>query len=279
MPAHGDGPAIVPAGSLSDEHLIATFNEAYRDYAVPVRIDATTWQALRRRFDVSLEASRALADGGGLALLGLRGERGWVAGMGVVPAQRRRGLGRALMAALIDQARARGVRTLMLEVLEDNARAIALYRAFGFRETRRLDVLLLELPLPGPAARDMDAGDAQRWIAERRTAPEPWQRDDPSLPRWAAPLAPLTGLEVRERGERTGAAVIVAGGGRSVLLQAHAAGESPSATAHALLVAARARGESLRYLNVPEGDPVGAAMRAAGARIEARQWEMALALA
>jgi ribosomal-protein-alanine N-acetyltransferase len=43
-----------------------------------------------------------------------------------------RGLGRELLAALIDEARRRSCTTLMLEVLHDNLPAISLYESVGF---------------------------------------------------------------------------------------------------------------------------------------------------
>lgn len=47
--------------------------------------------------------------------------------IGVSPAWRRHGLARELIAAVSDEARARGARRLFLEVAEDNAAARALY--------------------------------------------------------------------------------------------------------------------------------------------------------
>ncbi|HTV86187.1 MAG TPA: GNAT family N-acetyltransferase [Dyella sp.] len=56
-----------------------------------------------------------------------------IAGMFVAPAQRRRGLGRALLGAAIDQARALdGVRQLKLGVNATNTAARVLYESAGF---------------------------------------------------------------------------------------------------------------------------------------------------
>jgi ribosomal protein S18 acetylase RimI-like enzyme len=52
--------------------------------------------------------------------------------LAVVPAFRSRGVGRALLAAIDDRARARGCVKVTLEVREDNAPARGLYRAHGF---------------------------------------------------------------------------------------------------------------------------------------------------
>jgi [ribosomal protein S18]-alanine N-acetyltransferase len=78
------------------------------------------------------------------------------------PDHRRRGLGRATLAAFESAARARGATTAHLEVAADNAPALGLYEAAGYRRTglRRgyyrtpggvpEDAILLAKPL-GPA--------------------------------------------------------------------------------------------------------------------------------
>jgi L-amino acid N-acyltransferase YncA len=53
-------------------------------------------------------------------------------------AARGRGLGRALMAALEDHARARGVHAMIGGVSGENAAGIAFHTAIGYRETGRL---------------------------------------------------------------------------------------------------------------------------------------------
>ena len=57
--------------------------------------------------------------------------------LGVDPGRRRRGLGRALLAAGLSEAAARGSTRLFLEVAADNVAALALYRATGFTEIGR----------------------------------------------------------------------------------------------------------------------------------------------
>jgi hypothetical protein len=198
--------------------------------------------------------------------------------MGVAPEARRRGAGRALMVGLVEQARLRAVTEVGLEVLEQNAPAITLYEALGFRSFRLLDVWSLSAPLdPGPA-REVDADDALAWIASHRTAPEPWQRAEESVRRFAAPEQPLRGLELREHGQRTAAALAIVVSGRVSLLQLVAAGERPVEQARALCALARAWAPVLRFLNVPTDDPAATALRTAGGQLEARQLEMTLPL-
>ena len=59
-----------------------------------------------------------------------------VLSVATLPEFRRRGLGRALLGHAIDFARARGGRTVLLEVRPSNQAALDLYRAFGFETSR-----------------------------------------------------------------------------------------------------------------------------------------------
>ena len=68
----------------------------------------------------------------GTVMVGFDGHRGWGYYLGVAPAVRRTGLGRALMAASEDWLRARGAPKLQLMVRSDNAQAAAFYEAIGF---------------------------------------------------------------------------------------------------------------------------------------------------
>lgn len=79
----------------------------------------------------------ALDDGTGFALISLAADESELLTLAVVPAARRRGAGRALLAAAMTEAARNGAAAMFLEVAEDNAAAIALYRAAGFRETGR----------------------------------------------------------------------------------------------------------------------------------------------
>jgi ribosomal protein S18 acetylase RimI-like enzyme len=67
----------------------------------------------------------------------------------LVPAARGCGFGRRLLAEAEAQAKARGARALHLVVRPENAPALALYLATGFRETERR-LLTKPLALPEP---------------------------------------------------------------------------------------------------------------------------------
>ncbi len=57
--------------------------------------------------------------------------------LGVREASRRRGIGRALVSALLEEARVGAARVVLLEVRASNAPALALYAGLGFSELDR----------------------------------------------------------------------------------------------------------------------------------------------
>ena len=250
-----------PSTELTRPELAELFTAAYEDYYVPFQIDEARLAHMVDAFDLDLERSLVAWEGHakvGLANLGLRGERTWLGGVGVVKAARRRGIGEQLTRGLLDQARLAGAREMVLEVITQNEPAIALYEKLGFRKTRELDVLTLERA-EGGSADEIDPAEARRVIAGER---EPWQRDDATLDN-LADVAALT--------RDFAAAVYRMEGGRVNLLQA--GGDKLDAVVAAL----RARGPILA-LNYPSGGPVAQALNDAGAKLVLRQHEMAIGL-
>ena len=77
---------------------------------------------------VCLEDGGVAAYGGMLTVL----DEGQITNVATDPALRRRGCGAAVVEALLDEARRRGLTQVTLEVRESNAAAIALYARFGF---------------------------------------------------------------------------------------------------------------------------------------------------
>lgn len=76
-------------------------------------------------------------DGGirGYAILMPGVEEAELLNIGVTGAGQRKGLGRAMLAAMLEMAREKNLRRVFLEVRPSNEAAIALYRSAGFRET------------------------------------------------------------------------------------------------------------------------------------------------
>ena len=68
----------------------------------------------------------------GYAGLSVNGDEGWVQNIAVRQDRQRRGIGRALLRALLAEAARRGVKAVLLEVAVDNGTAQRLYDSFGF---------------------------------------------------------------------------------------------------------------------------------------------------
>jgi GNAT superfamily N-acetyltransferase len=260
-----------PSSDYSLAELATLFTASYEGYFIPFVVDETQLSYMVDVFDLDLSRSFVAVEPErpiGLANLGRRGERTWLGGVGVVPDHRGSGVGERLTRRLLDQAREAGAREMVLEVIVENAPAIALYEKLGFARTRELEVLALAATTEPSEARDTDLEEALESVAANRGAPEPWQRADETVANLARRGSPPRAITV------AGAAAIFSeDGDRVSLLQAagHAAGLG------ALAVSLRSRG-SVSALNFPAGEPVATALREAGATVRLRQHEMVLPL-
>lgn len=245
---------LVPADTFDFEQLAAVFNAGYEGYFVPVHVDAAALASMVDLWDIDLSRSRvALRDEQpvGIANLAIRGDRAWIGGIGVAPSERRNGIGRALMEAVLAEAPP----LVTLEVLEQNEPAIRLYEDLGFTRTRVLEVWSLTADVPAAEARSTK-------VRPLGLTGLPWQRADESLPAGS------------ERIEVDGAAALIrVTGPRVAVAQLEARDDDAAAE---LLAAARARGEALHFMNVPEGDPASAALRRLGGSLDLRQFEYEL---
>ncbi len=247
---------LEPASSFDSTFLADLFTRGYEAYFVPFHMDAATHDDVVRRWDIDLGRSRVAFEDDepvGLANLAVRGDHGWIGGIGVVPEARRRGVGRALMESVLAEAPP----LVTLEVIEANEPARRLYEQLGFVTQRLLEVWSLTT--------DVSAGEV-REVAPRPLGQDglPWQRADASLP------------EGCERIEVDGGAALFRVVGGTVGIGQLAARDEE--VARELLRALRVRGERLSYVNVPEGDPASAALKALRGSLDLRQFEMSLEL-
>ena len=263
-----------PATELSPADLAALFTAGYEGYQFPVELDEAAFSAMAALSDFDLGLSRIAvreARPVGIAVLGVRGDAGWIGGLGVTVPERRLGLGRKLMESVLHAAHGAGVARVSLEVLEPNSAAIALYDQLGFERTRMLEVWTLDAD-PGPSSAEAAASsEAAEWIRANRRSPEPWQRADRSIVNIARGGTEVDAVIVSERG----AALYRVAGDVTSVLQLAARDENAAVE---LLGAMRRRGRSLRFVNVPEGDPAVRAIRKLGGELEVRQLELARAI-
>jgi len=97
-----------------------------------------------------------LDERGGLVLARAIAEQAEVLTLAVVPAERRQGIGTALVTAALAEAARRGARAMFLEVANSNRAARMLYDRLGFVQSGwrpryysdGTDALILRLPLP-----------------------------------------------------------------------------------------------------------------------------------
>lgn len=134
------GVELRPMGRDDLEVALALARELYDLPDEPAALHRAWFDAMVGSPDAS--PFLALADGepAGMALFWFRRRlghprfQGWLSDLVVRPAARRRGIGRALVAACIAEWRLRQGDSIMLEVATGNAAARALYEALGFVE-------------------------------------------------------------------------------------------------------------------------------------------------
>lgn len=275
---------LIPAGRVPAVERAALLNAAYADYYVPMHLTPEGMQNIDRLYDVALDRSVVATDGGlpvGMALLGCRERRGWVGGVGVLPAYRRRGLGRRMTEALLTAARAAGLAQVTLEAIDRNVAARTLYTALGFAETRELLSWQRPAgadPLPIPAER-LSPAPADELLAHF----DGWH-DQP--PCWQGEARTLGRMAGRVRGYRLAVAGRPAGycltSERADAVALMDVGIDPAAgplNAGRILLqalAAQHRGRSLSVSNVPVDSVLNRVLAALRFLVTVRQIEMVL---
>jgi GNAT superfamily N-acetyltransferase len=248
------------ARSLSPARRTALFNAAYEGYVMPFHLDETQLAFMDESFDIDLDASRVAyrdREPIGLANLGIRGEDGWIGGVGVVDSARRSGVGETLMRALHEEARQRSMRRIWLEVIVENSGAFALYEKLGYDVVQDVEVWTLPGAEGEHQGREVPVAEAKARIPVRH---QPWQRADGTLAHYD---------DVRGLVTDSGAMLFCVRS--STQLQQYAGDPEP------LLRALRTFGD-VYILNLPADDPAAAVLGELGGSVTVRQHEMLLEL-
>jgi GNAT superfamily N-acetyltransferase len=249
-----------PAGSLSLAERAELFTAAYEGYLMPMHVDEAALGWMQEKFDFDLEASRiAYRDDEpvGLVNLAVRGQEAWIGGVGVVSSARRTGVGEGLMRAARDEARARGVERVWLEVIVENTGAVALYEKLGYEVVQDVEVWTLPGAESDGAWHAVPVPEAKAQLPERH---EPWQRADGTLAHYD---------DVRGLVTDTGAMLFCPRA--TAQLQRYAGEPEP------LIRALRSFGD-VYILNLPADDPAAQVLRELGGSVGVRQHEMLLQL-
>lgn len=272
-----------PAYEAPFEVLLNTFNHGYDGYLLPLRLTADQLRGHIEQNGIDLAHSviawAADDQPVGAGLLGQRGEKGWIGGMGVIPAFRGRGIGRGLLEAMLRSARSLGMTQVQLEVLHGNLPAMGLYHRLGFAPKRRLLIVeALHIP-PGAGGyhtRQVPLEDALRCYAAFKRVPNPWQRDLPGLRH----LPPTIPAYLAEADGETAAYAIASGGDHGVSLVDIAFAEGKPEALRAVLahLAAHYPDVPLRLANIGEDEPAWDVLKALDFRERLSQVEMSLTL-
>ncbi len=225
---------------------------------MPFHLEEPMLAFMESSFDVDLDASLvAVRDGEpvGLANLAIRGDEGWIAGVGVVSSARRGGIGEVLMRAAHDEARARGLKRIWLEVIVENTGAFALYEKLGYEVVQDVEVWMLDGADGEHTAREVPASEIE--LPARH---EPWQRADGTLAHYDDVRGLVTGSGAMLFCPRT-----------KVQPQQYTGEPEP------LIRALRTYGD-LYWLNLPTEDPAADVLRDLGGTVVVRQHEMVLEL-
>ncbi len=139
-----DNLRFIPASSLSLESFADLFTRSFENYLYPITMTAATFAIKTRDEQLDLHHSVVLVLNDtpiGQATLGLRGDKAWCGGFGIVPLHRGKGFASALLAELLKQVREAGAKSFALEVLQKNTVAQRLYASAGLQRQRDLRLL------------------------------------------------------------------------------------------------------------------------------------------
>jgi len=174
------------AAAVGGARAAAALDSVFREYLVPISFDGPAYAIHVAANDIDLAASPIWYDDDetvvAAAVLGVRDPHGWIGGFGVAPAHRKRGLGHALLAEVLERAWSLGLGSVTLEVLAENAAARRTYEAGGFTPARRLIAFGAEATsLQGRGGAPY--ADAAPLLDAPDETPPCWQREAASLHR------------------------------------------------------------------------------------------------
>lgn len=135
----------VPARQFTFDQLADIYSQARVDYIVPMPMNGKRMAEYIHNYDVLLEGSFVSFNADkletGVGMLGVRGHRGWITRLGVLPDRRGHHIGSFLMETMLDYALSSGIDYMQLEVILGNTPAHKLFLKLGFEEFRELLVI------------------------------------------------------------------------------------------------------------------------------------------
>ncbi|MCQ3937261.1 MAG: hypothetical protein DPW18_09465 [Chloroflexi bacterium] len=135
---------LMPASQYTIEELAGIYNQTRVDYLIPMPMNGERLAEYVHDFDIDLDLSMvALMNGNvaGLGMLGVRGDECWVTRLGVLPNNRRVGIGENIVRKMLEISKTKGTKRVNLEVINGNEKAGSLFKKLGFQKTMEYLVL------------------------------------------------------------------------------------------------------------------------------------------
>lgn len=175
-----------PASDYSNLELVEILNGGFAGYFVPITFHVTAFLNMVRKDGIDLTSSRVLLRDDqpmGIALIARRGWTSRLAAMGIARECRSLGAGSWFMEYLVYEARQRGEREMLLEVIEQNAPAVHLYKKYGFEITRRLIGLIRRDAVEDGTSelQELDIRRVSSLISQYGLPDLPWQLSGESI--------------------------------------------------------------------------------------------------
>lgn len=184
--------SLQPASDYPIPFLADLMTRSFEGYFVPVHITETAMYTMLRRDGIDLPSSRVLMNEDepiGLALIARRGWTSRLAAMGITVNARNGGVGTWAMQNLIEEAKERGEKEMVLEVIEQNTAGVKLYEKVGFTKVRRLVGYKIENPQVESSAEleEIDIRDLARQVTYHGMKDLPWQLTGTTIMQYTPP--------------------------------------------------------------------------------------------
>lgn len=172
--------SLKPATEYTIPTLADLMTRSFEGYVIPINITEPVLHTMIRRDGIDLTASRVLMKDNELVGLAMIARRGWtsrLAAMGITTAARSSGIGTWAMTQLLEEAKTRGEKEMLLEVIEQNPAGVKLYEKVGFRKLRRLVGYKIENPQTETShpLEEIDIREVARQVTYHGMKDLPWQ--------------------------------------------------------------------------------------------------------
>ena len=178
--------SLKPASEYTIPFLADLMTRGFEGYIVPINITDNVLHTMIRRDGIDLTSSRVLVrdeEPIGVAFIARRGWTSRLAAFGITSNARNGGVGTWAMEQLLQEARERGEKEMLLEVIEQNTAGVKLYERVGFTKIRRLVGYKLENPQveSDVELEEIDIRELARLVAYHGLQDIPWQLSGATL--------------------------------------------------------------------------------------------------